>query len=70
MAVDDKLGARAADQTRETACVHETSPKVRGGGLRRMVQHDDADKATPGRFGEKFFGGLQLALAQKSRSNE
>jgi len=63
MAVDDKLGTGAADQSLETACIHKAAPKVRGGGLRRMVQHDDADKTAPGGFGEKFFGSLQLALA-------
>ena len=68
--MDDQLGAGAADQSRETTGVHEAAPKLGGGRLRRMVQHDDAEKTTPGGFGEKLFGGLQLAPAQIPRSNE
>jgi hypothetical protein len=70
MAVDDKLGARVADQSCETARVNEAAPKVPGGDFGRMVQHDDTDKTAPGGFGEKFSGGMQLALAQISRGNE
>ena len=70
VAMHDKLGARAADQSRETSCVHEAAPELRGCGLRRMVQHHDADEPAPAGFDKKPLGGLPLAAAQISRRNE
>ena len=70
MAVHDKLGAHAADQSRETGRVDEAAPELRSRGLWRMVQHHDADEPAPAGFGEKPPGGLQLAAAQISRRDE
>jgi hypothetical protein len=58
MAMHDKLGARAADQSREIACVYEAAPELRGCGSRRMVQHHDADEPAPAGFDKKPLGGL------------
>jgi hypothetical protein len=58
MAMHDKLGAGAADQSRETPCIHEAAPQLRACGLRRMVQHHDADEPAPAGFDKKSFGGL------------
>ena len=57
MAMHDKLGARAANQRRETASVNEAAPELRGRGLRRMVQHHDADEPAPSGFDKKPLGG-------------